>query len=61
MGELKDYSMIKVTTDVLPVSSRDPVFHLDVRPAVDSPSAVYSRMTEWARVKKQTWTDGQSS
>lgn len=33
-----------------------PVFSLDVRPAVDSAGAVYERMTEWARVKREAWT-----
>jgi len=39
----------------------NPVFSLDVRPAVDSPGAVYERMTEWARLKKETWLKSASS
>lgn len=31
------------------------MFSLDVRPAVDSPGAVYDRITEWARLKKESF------
>lgn len=38
-----------------------PVFSLDVRPAVDTPGAVFERVSEWARVKKEAWSSPQSS
>lgn len=33
----------------------NPVFSLDVRPAVDNFAAVRERLAEWARVKKERW------
>lgn len=33
----------------------NPVFSLDVRPAVDSVGAVQDRLAEWWKVKKETW------
>lgn len=39
----------------------NPVFSLDVRPAVDSPQAVRDRVLEWARVKRETWAGGAES
>ena len=35
----------------------NPVFSLDVRPAIDSPGAVYERIQEWARVKREAWSN----
>jgi len=34
----------------------NPVFSLDVRPAIDSPGAMYERMSEWARIKREAWS-----
>jgi cytochrome c heme-lyase len=39
----------------------NPVFSLDVRPAVDSFAAVGERLTEWARVKKEAWSSNEAS
>ncbi|KAK9898208.1 cytochrome c and c1 heme-lyase [Cystobasidium minutum MCA 4210] len=39
----------------------NPVFSLDVRPALDSPGAVVNRMQEWARLKKETWLKSQTA
>lgn len=36
-------------------SQGNPVFSLDVRPAVDSIGAVQERIGEWAKVKRETW------
>jgi len=33
-----------------------PVFSLDVRPAIDSPSALLVRVQEWARQKREAWS-----
>ncbi|KAM0748311.1 cytochrome c and c1 heme-lyase [Meredithblackwellia eburnea MCA 4105] len=33
-----------------------PVFSLDVRPALDSPQAVYQRLEHWWKVKKDAWS-----
>ena len=33
----------------------NPVFSLDVRPAVDSPATVAERMGEWWKLKKETY------
>jgi hypothetical protein len=37
------------------VCGRNPVFSLDVRPALDNPTAIYDRITEWARQKRERW------
>ena len=37
----------------------NPVFSLDVRPAVDSVDAARDRVAEWARVKRATWLGGE--
>lgn len=39
----------------------NPVFSLDVRPAVDSVDAVRDRVLEWARIKREMWLGGDSS
>lgn len=36
----------------------NPVFSLDVRPAVDSVAAVRERVEEWWRLKKEVWGGG---
>ncbi|SCZ93748.1 BZ3500_MvSof-1268-A1-R1_Chr6-3g08860 [Microbotryum saponariae] len=36
----------------------NPVFSLDVRPAVDSVEAVQDRLAEWWKVKKEAWMSG---
>lgn len=36
----------------------NPVFSLDVRPAVDSVEAARDRVAEWAKVKRATWLGG---
>jgi cytochrome c heme-lyase len=36
-------------------SDGNPVFSLDVRPAVDSVDAVKERLAEWYKVKKEAW------
>lgn len=38
-----------------------PVFSLDVRPAVDSVEAVQDRLTEWWKVKRETWFGASTS
>ena len=42
-------------------SEGNPVFSLDVRPAVDSVDAARDRVAEWARLKKATWFGGEES
>ncbi|SCV67574.1 BQ2448_5185 [Microbotryum intermedium] len=39
----------------------NPVFSLDVRPAVDSVEAVQDRLAEWWKLKKETWMGSGSS
>lgn len=39
-------------------SEGNPVFSLDVRPAVDSVEAARDRVAEWAKVKRATWLGG---
>ncbi|GAA95984.1 uncharacterized protein L969DRAFT_96719 [Mixia osmundae IAM 14324] len=38
-----------------PDEQGNPVFSLDVRPALDSPEAVYDRVSEWARLKRERY------
>lgn len=60
-GSGAPYSCITRATDVIDYYSLpddadgNPVFSLDVRPALDSPAAVQERVAEWWRVKKETW------
>lgn len=36
-------------------SDGNPVFSLDVRPAVDSAAAIQERVAEWWKVKQESW------
>ncbi|KAG0144792.1 hypothetical protein CROQUDRAFT_659468 [Cronartium quercuum f. sp. fusiforme G11] len=39
----------------------NPVFHFDVRPAIDDLDSLTARLQEWARIKRETWLGEEQS